>query len=158
MANNQNVINLLNDLIQLDFDAVQAYGQAIDNIDDNTVRSRIQEFQRDHERHIRDLSDCVRDLGGTPAERKRDFKGFLLEGFTAIRSAIGTDGALKAMRSNEQLTNRSYDKALGENLPDKVREVVARNREDERRHLAYIEDVLDRKQHQESGVGAHGGM
>lgn len=156
--NNQNVIKILNDLIKLDADAVNAYGQAIDNIDDNTVRSRIQEFQRDHERHIRDLSECVRDLGGTPVERKRDFKGFLLEGFTAIRSATGTDGALKAMRTNEQLTNRSYDKALSENLPEKVREVVARNREDERRHLAYIEDVLSRREQRDSGVGAHGNM
>jgi uncharacterized protein (TIGR02284 family) len=139
---NEKVISILNDLIQLDIDAVHAYGQAIDNIEDSVVRGRLLEFQSDHERHIRELSQIVRDQGGTPIEHKRDFKGFLIEGMTAIRSATGTKGALKAMKTNELLTNRKYDKALEEALPPRVRDLVLRNRDDERRHLQYIESCL----------------
>jgi uncharacterized protein (TIGR02284 family) len=139
---NEKVISIVNDLIQLDIDAVHAYGQAIDNIEDSVVRGRLLEFQNDHERHIRELSQLVRDQGGTPIEHKRDFKGFLIEGMTAIRSATGTKGALKAMKTNELLTNRKYEKALEEALPPRVRDLILRNRDDERRHLQYIETCL----------------
>jgi uncharacterized protein (TIGR02284 family) len=140
---NENVISVLNDLIQLDIDAVHAYGQAIDNVEDSVVRGRLLEFQNDHERHIRELSEAVHEQGGTAIEHKRDFKGFLIEGMTAIRSATGTKGALKAMKTNEVLTNRKYDKALDEDLPPRVRDLVLRNRDDERRHLQYIESCLN---------------
>jgi uncharacterized protein (TIGR02284 family) len=142
---NEKVISVLNDLIQLDIDAVHAYGQAIDNVEESVVRSRLLEFQNDHERHIRELGQEVLNQGGTPIEHKRDFKGFLIEGMTAIRSATGTRGALKAMRTNEVLTNRQYDKALEEALPPRVRDLVMRNRDDERRHLQYIDSCLSSK-------------
>jgi len=139
---NEDIISTLNDLLQLDVDAVHAYEQAIDNIDDQQVAARISEFRDDHERHIRDLGDAVTMLGGTPVEPSRDVKGFFIEGFTAIRSATGTEGALEAMRTNEVLTNNKYDKALEDELPEQVRSLVERNRDDERRHLQYIDDVL----------------
>jgi uncharacterized protein (TIGR02284 family) len=142
---NEKTISVLNNLIQLDIDAVHAYGQAIDNMDDAVVKNRLQEFQGDHERHIRVLMEVVREQGGTPIEYKRDFKGFLIEGMTAIRSAMGTKGALKAMKTNEVLTNRRYDAALQEDLPPRVRDIVMRNRDDERRHLQYIESCLTGK-------------
>lgn len=142
---NEKIISVLNDLIQLDIDAVHAYGQAIDNVEESVVRGRLLEFQNDHERHIRELGQAVLDQGGTPIEHKRDFKGFLIEGMTAIRSATGTKGALKAMRTNEVLTNRQYDKALEEALPPRVRDLVMRNRDDERRHLQYIDSCLSSK-------------
>jgi uncharacterized protein (TIGR02284 family) len=137
-------IDCLNDLIQLDYDAVQAYKQAIEKIDDGVARADLVAFQADHERHIADLSQAVRMLGGEPEKMGRDFKGVLLEGLTALRAVTGNLGALRAMRMNEKLTNRSYEKALETRLPGSARDVVLRNREDERRHLASIEMHIER--------------
>jgi uncharacterized protein (TIGR02284 family) len=134
----------MNELIQLDYDAVQAYKQAIEKIDDTIARLDLESFQADHERHIADLSQAVRLLGGQPEGTGRDLKGLLLEGLTALRSVTGTLGALKAMRMNEKLTNRSYERALEAKLPPTARDVVLRNREDERRHLAAIEQHIER--------------
>jgi hypothetical protein len=50
-----------------------------------------------------------------------------------------------AMRGNEELTNRRYDAALKDELPESCRTVVANNRNDERRHLAWIKDALTKK-------------
>ncbi len=135
----------LSSLAQLDIDAVHAYGQAMKNIDVAMVRNQLSRFQADHERHITDLSECIRRLGEEPPEYARDFKGFLLEGFTAIRSATGTEGALKAMKSNEEKTNKDYNAALSWDLPADVRAIVQRNYEDERRHLAYVEEALSER-------------
>lgn len=137
-------IEIMNDLIQLDFDAIQAYKQAIEKCKDVTARADLIAFQADHERHITDLSQAVRMLGGEPAGRGRDLKGVLLEGLTALRSVSGTLGALRAMKMNEKLTNRAYERTLEAKLPGSARDVVLRNRDDERRHLASIEMHIDR--------------
>jgi uncharacterized protein (TIGR02284 family) len=137
-----NIIEQLNELIQLDIDAVHAYQQAIDRIDVPGIAEDLEGFKGDHERHIDELSAAVRRLGGEPPKRTRDFKGYLIEGFTALRSITGTEGALKAMRSNERTTNKKYDEALSEPLPPDIAALVRRNRDDERRHLQYIENAL----------------
>jgi len=137
-------IDCLNDLIQLDYDAIQAYKQAIDKIDDPYARADLIAFQGDHERHITDLRQAVRSLGGAPERSGRDLKGILLEGLTALRAVTGDLGALRAMRLNEKLTNRAYDRALEVRLPGTTRDVVLRNRDDERRHLVSIEAHIER--------------
>lgn len=133
----EDLIEELNDLIQLDFDAVRAYDQAIEKVEDDDARDDLQQFKLDHERHIQDLGKIVRKLGGVPKDGP-DLKGILLEGMTALRSATGTLGALKAMRMNEKITNKSYAKALELPLSQEFLDVVMRNREDERRHLIAI--------------------
>lgn len=140
-----NAADKLIQLIHLDIDAALAYAQAIENVDMPEVAKRLTEFRRDHERHIDELSIEVRRLGGEPPERKRDVKGFFIEKFTAIRSKTGTEGALKAMRMNEELTNITYETALKTEMPESARAIVLRNRDDERRHLAYIQNAIKEK-------------
>jgi uncharacterized protein (TIGR02284 family) len=135
------LIDKLNDLIQLDYDAVGAYEAAVDRIDVESIRSRLREFQNDHRRHITDLSAQVSRLGGTP-KQKPNVKGFVLKGFTAVTSMMGNEAALRAMQGNEKLTNSSYASALRENWPADIRNVIEQNYRDEQRHLAYIEDAL----------------
>jgi uncharacterized protein (TIGR02284 family) len=135
------VCGKLNDLIMLDYDAIKAYQSAIDRIEVGSIRSELESFRKDHERHVQVLSHEVRKLGGTPASR-RDLKGPFIQGFTAIMAMMGIEEALRAMKTNEQLTTRSYANALKEVLPDDCRRVVEANFADEQRHLAYIEAAL----------------
>ncbi len=135
------IIDKLNDLIAIDYDAVSAYEAAIRRIQAPIIRDRLREFQGDHERHISDLARFVRDFGGTPRERP-DAKGFFLKAFTAVTSMMGDRAALSAMKTNEELTNRTYDRALEELWPASVQDVLVRNRDDERRHLSFIEQSI----------------
>lgn len=144
MDTNQ-TIKELNELIQLDIDAIQAYDQAISNVSETNVKQQLETFKADHHRHVTELSDEVRKVGGQPPEFKRDAKGFLMQGFTAIRSATGTEGALKAMRMNEKLTNRNYAEAVKKNFPANIQSVVERNLADEQKHLSWIEDAIQRR-------------
>lgn len=137
------VCDHLNKLIQLDFDAAGTYREALLHVDDPGVRGDLHAFLGDHERHVMELSTIVRDLGGTPISAHRDFKGAVLETMTRLRSR-GTLGALRAMRTNEKLTNRSYDKALDFYMPPLGQAIVLENLKDERRHLATIEAHIER--------------
>lgn len=137
-------VEKLNDLIAVDIDAVNAYGAAIERIKHADIKHRLGEFQKDHERHIRELSAHVTKFGGKPRTRA-DVKGFFLKGFTALTSMVGDEAALRAMQGNEQLTNRSYKEALEEAWPDDLRQLIAHNYADEQRHLAYIRESLQHR-------------
>ncbi|MBI3555603.1 MAG: DUF2383 domain-containing protein [Deltaproteobacteria bacterium] len=143
MVDSKDLLKQLDSLAQLDIDAVHAYTAAIDRIDLPDVKEQLTVFRGDHERHIVELSPFVERMGGKPPKRTPDFKGFLIQGFTAVRSMISNESALKAMKSNEELTNKSYDKALELQLPQDIRAVIEKNRGDERRHLAYVNKCIE---------------
>jgi len=132
------VCDHLNKLIQLDVDAIGTYREAIGHVTDVEVRDDLASFMADHERHVMELTGIVRDLGGTPIRIHRDLKGAVLEGVTRLRSR-DTLGALRAMRLNEKLTNRVYDRASHFYMPPIGQVIVVENCDDERRHLAAIE-------------------
>jgi uncharacterized protein (TIGR02284 family) len=137
------MIKKLSSLVQLDIDAIHAYDQALEKIDFPVIHKQLTRFKSDHQRHVESLSDAIRRFGGEPPTFSPDFKGFLIQGFTALRSISGTEGALKAMKTNEMLTNSTYDDALSWDFPSDVREIIVRNREDERQHLQYIERAIE---------------
>ena len=106
------LLKRLESLAQLDIDAVHAYTAAIERIDLSDVKERLIAFRGDHERHIADLSPLIEELGGQAPKNTPDFKGFVIQGFTALRSMISNESALKAMKSNEELTNKTYEQRL----------------------------------------------
>ena len=139
------MISELRSLVQLDIDAAHAYRQAIPEIDSDEIQNQLGKFLDDHERHVVELSDAIRGLGAEAPEYSRSFKGFLISGFTAIRSAMGIESALKAMRTNERLTGKAYAESAKLDFPPNIKERVMRNFEDEKRHLAYMEETLAAK-------------
>lgn len=139
---NKDIVRNLKKLFHLDVDAVHAYDQAIKNIKNKRVRDKITEFQADHERHIRNLSEIIRSLNETPPTYSKDFKGYFMKGFTAIRSTTGTEGALKAMQTNEEITNKHYNEAMKWDIPADMKETLKNHFEDEKRHLSYIKQAL----------------
>jgi hypothetical protein len=139
------VVEHLNELRQLDYDAVQAYEQAIQHSEREVdVLMDLMTFKLDHERHIVELDVVIAALGGAPAELHRDLKGVLLEGMTKLRAVTGTIGALKAMRTIEKLTNTRYDRAVEVVAPGDVRLVISMALDDERRHQAAIDAHIAR--------------
>lgn len=143
---NQKIVKLLADLAQLDIDASYAYEQALKNIDQQDIYRDIDMFRNDHLRHIDELNALIEKYDGEPVEKSQDFKGYLIEGFTSLRSMTGTEGALKAMESNEVLTNKNYKSALDQanNVPNEVKDLLNANYGDEQRHLDYIRNTLKR--------------
>lgn len=144
-------IDKLGDLLKLDVDAARAYDEAIEKIDEEDIRLQLGKYRDDHHRHVSEITALINDMGGQAPEPDQDFKGKLIEGVTALRSGMGTDSALKAMRMNEQLTNRTYENAVEWAVSTEAHEFIRRGYEDERKHLAYIEQALS------AGVGGRTG-
>jgi uncharacterized protein (TIGR02284 family) len=138
----EDILDNLEKLIQLDVDATHAYDQAIKNVNEQVIKDKLIQFQADHRKHIDLLSARVLELGGTPPELTSDFKGFLITGFTALRSLTGTKGALEAMETNERLTTSKYEEASKKDFPADVLSIVRANLADEQRHLSFMREAL----------------
>ena len=135
--------DLLTDLIQLDYDAADAYQAAIDRLENASYRAELALFNADHLRHIEELGDALGAMGRTPP-KQGDIKRFLTKGKVVIGSLMGDEAILQAMRTNEEDTNTAYERAVGfRNVPPSTEEILERAREDERRHLAWILAAID---------------
>lgn len=139
------IVKELKGLCQLDIDAVHAYNECIHHIDISDVKRTIDRFRSDHERHIKDISALIHGYKEKAPEFSPDLKGYMLDVFSKLRSLSGTEGALKSLKSGENLTNKRYAKALDLDFPANVKDVIERNYRDEQRHLTYVEECIDNK-------------
>lgn len=158
---NKEIIERLGSLMRLDHDAVLAYNRAIDDISTRSIKTALQRFRSDHERHVGTLGDMIRNAGGEPPSLSRDARGVFLEGMTAIQSEMGERAALKACETGEKYVNYKYNQAVNDDFPRHVKQLLERNYDDEKRHLAYIQERLQampRKAHlgRTIGLGALG--
>jgi uncharacterized protein (TIGR02284 family) len=134
------VISVLNNLVELDYDAIEAYKAAIDRLSGLADRQQLGEFLADHRRHVTELSLIVRNFGAEPPKHG-DVKQVLTKGKVVLGGLMGEKAVFEAMRSNEDDTNRMYEKATNEpGIPVDVLAVLERNLSDERRHRAWFVD------------------
>ena len=139
------VLDGLNDLLQLDHDAVGAYDIAIEKLQDRDHADQIAGFRRDHERHIRELNELIATLGGTPKNEPHATGPFKLA-LQSLGGLAGDRGVLMAWRTNELQVRTKYDSyASKANLwPSDVKRMIDRAALDEERHYAWVADVLQR--------------
>ncbi len=134
---------LLNALIELDFDAIEAYRVAIEKIENDGDRGQLGKFMGDHERHVTELQQLVTDLGDEPVV-EGDIKAVLTKGKVFLGGIFGDRAILTAMRTNEDDTNTAYERAAArDDLPAHGAAVISRNLADERRHRAYLEARIE---------------
>ena len=142
MIDAKKTVALLNALIHLDFDAVAAYEAAIDRLHLVDDKDQLGRFMADHRRHIVELTAIVAQNDGQPVSAA-DYKEVLTKGRVVIAGLMGERAVLEAMKSNEDATNAAYEKATREpTITSRVRVVLERNLNDERRHRTWIEQRL----------------
>jgi uncharacterized protein (TIGR02284 family) len=133
---------LLNDLIQLDYDAAQAYQAAIDRLDNPAFKAAMVEFKEDHLRHTRELGGCLSQLGREPPH-EGDVKEIVTKGKVVIAGLMGDKAILQAMLTNENDTVTAYERAARfQDARADVRQVIQRACDDEVRHRAWIDSAI----------------
>jgi len=137
-----NLTSVLHELIELDYDAVEAYRAAIDRLTDATAKAALTEFMADHRRHINELGVRLSAMGSEPP-RGPDAKRILTQGKVVIAGLFGDQAVLRAMKSNEDDTNTAYERvAARSDLTLELQALLRRNLDDERRHRAWIVNAL----------------
>ncbi len=140
----------LNDLLQLDYDAVQAYTVAIERLGDVEAKNAIAAFREDHERHIRDLTQLIRSRGGDPINLPHLPTGIFKLAVQGVGAAGGDKGILLAYKSNERQVRDKYRRAANRAHDPEVTAIIRRSADDEQRHYTW---ALERLEDMGVGVG-----
>lgn len=132
----------LQDLVELELDAVQAYQAAVDRIEDPLSKNQLGEFLADHRRHVDTVQALLRAHQQTvPTEPSG--KQWLAKGKVVIGGLLGDAAVLAAMRSNEQDTNTAYERIVAhEGLWPDAKPALEQGLADERRHRDWLEQAL----------------
>lgn len=146
--NDAALIAELNDLLQLDHDAVEAYTIAIDLVRSPAYRETLVQYRADHKRHIEELAALVRARGGLPTELPHPTAPLKLA-VQALGAAPGDTTLLLAFKAVEGQGRDKYRRAAQRSHARDVAEVIHRAAEDENRHYQWCEQTLT-----ELGVGA----
>ena len=147
-TNDSKLISELNDLLQLDHDAVEAYTIAIDRVRDARHRESLVEFRADHKRHIEELAALVRAKGGLPIELPHP-TGALKLAVQALGSLGDDTSLLLAFKAVEGQVRDKYQRAAQRISAPDASPVVTRGAADEAKHYAWVERTL-----QELGAGS----
>jgi rubrerythrin len=138
-------IAMLNDLLQLDHDAVGAYGVAIHASADESHRETLREFRADHERHIEEITRLIQDRDGKPIQAPHLPTSVFKLAVQKAGSLGGETALLLAFKANERQSRDKYRRSA-ENSDDlEVADVLARAADDEVRHYDWaVRALLER--------------
>jgi rubrerythrin len=140
-------IATLNDLLQLDHDAVGAYGIAIHATTDESRRETLREFRADHERHIEEITRLIQDRGGKPIQAPHLPTSVFKLAIQKAGTLGGETALLLAFKANERQSRDKYRRAAEDSDDLEVADVLARAADDEIRHYDWAARTL-----QELGV------
>ncbi|HYH80231.1 MAG TPA: ferritin-like domain-containing protein [Longimicrobium sp.] len=136
------LLALLNDLLALDHDAIQAYSIAIGRISRAEYREALAGFRGDHQRHVDQLTQIVQDRGGVPVQMPHLPTGAFKAAMQAL-STLGDDRAvLLAFKTNEGQVRDRYRRAADQPFDPAVGAVISTAARDEEQHYAWVEQVL----------------
>jgi rubrerythrin len=141
----EEVVDALNDLLQLEYDALGAYELALENLPAPEHREQLELFRRHHERHVQELNMHIHSLGGSPANEPHA-TGPLKQALQGLGALGGARGTLIAYRSNElQIRDRYTDcVARAVHWPPGPRKMVERHAVEEERHVRWATALLER--------------
>ena len=141
------LIATLNDLLQLEHDALPAYALAIAGLRDAGLREALEAFRQDHLRHVGELTGLVRGRGGLPLALPHLPTGLLKLAVQASGLPGGDRGVLLAFRANEWQSREKYARAAavggGRDDDPEVADVLRRAVEDEARHYSWTVEALE---------------
>lgn len=134
----------LKKLIILDHEAVEVYEAALHRLENRAYKLMFEEFKRDHERHISEVSKLLKLYNESPPAKFR-MKSFLSQGKANLLTLSGDKAILYAMRSNALDMNAAYTRIINLNakeIPQPLQRMLQQGLQDERCHLNWIETKL----------------
>jgi rubrerythrin len=136
-----NFADALKDLLELDYDAVEAYDAAIKRLENDNYKQKMTEFSADHKRHIEEISVLL-ESHDVDFESGPSAKQWLTKGKVVLADMMGDSTILKAMLSNEEDTNTAYERINNhKEVWDDAQEILKRGLADERKHKEWLSRI-----------------
>lgn len=144
MPDDAELVAELNDLLQLDQDAVGAYTLAIQALPMDAYREALTRYRADHERHVAELRELIRAHGGTPVAIPHLPTGVFKLAVQALGDLGDARAVLAAFKTNEGQVRDKYRRHADRLHPPDVDTVLRRAAADEEEHYRWAAEMLDR--------------
>ena len=133
----------LNDILQLDHDALAAYSLAIKELDGVDYKAAVTQFRHDHERHVEELTALIKQRGGVPVQLSHQPTGIFKLAMQGLGAVGGDREVLLAWRTNERQARDKYARAAAmTEVPPDVHAVFQRGAAHEVRHYEWATRTL----------------
>lgn len=140
----RDLAQVLNHLLHLGYDLAGAYKTARARLKNPALLERLRAIDESHLGYMRDLSECVVNLGHTPTT-SGDLHGLLERGRVILGDLRGELGILKAMAANEKDMCTAYKRALAHpGMPSEISVVISKALAHETRHRVLYDHILGR--------------
>lgn len=134
--------NQLKMLIQYEIDGAFLLSQAIENVNSPAIRETLIKFRQECEETIQELAHLIHHYGGEAPAHTKDFKGFFMQGYAAMRGLFSDQGVVKALHTNLSLIVRAFEAALLTDLPEAVKPKVQKAHSTAKAHLDYVKSQI----------------
>ncbi|MFC7739201.1 hypothetical protein ACFQX4_26325 [Roseomonas sp. GCM10028921] len=132
----------LADLLQLENDTLPMDSVAISALRDPALRERLQAYREDHERHARDLTALIRELGGVPPVLPHLPTGLLKLGVQMAGLPGGDRTILIGFVSNEWQSREKYARYAAKSYPPAMAALIGSYAADEAIHYSWATEAL----------------
>ena len=145
MADNDDIISKLNELIETSRDGEEGFRSSAENVEDPRLKEFFMRRSQEVAASVRELQDLVRSLGGEPAE-STSIGGTLHRRWIDIKTAFtrnDTVAVLEETERGEDVALNAYRKAAEKDLPTHVKFVVVRQLEGAKRNHDQVKQLRD---------------
>ncbi len=129
-------------LVHNEIDASFLFSQAIENVKNKAIKGYLVEAKAECENNIKTLSSLLSQYGKEAPEHTKDFKGYFMQGYLAMRGCTSDQGLMSALYSNLKMLLGAYEDALKREFREDVKEKIAQLYENAKAHLSYVEGQM----------------
>lgn len=145
MADNDDIISILNDLIEVSKDGEEGFRSSAENVDDPQLKAYFMRRSQEVASSVPELQDLVRSLGGEPASSS-SLGGALHRRWIDLKTALTSNDTLAVLNETERgedVALAAYQKAADMDLPTHIRFVVVRQLEGAKRNHNEVKQLRD---------------
>jgi len=132
--------NALEELVKVEYMAIAAYDQAIDETEDSRLRKQYTPFRNDHEKQARDLNNRLADIGGDPLEYGVGSGKVKAGLWGKITGLFGDAASIGGMVAGAEDGIRIYLDHLDEVHDSKALSIIRRNLEAKQQETRWLEE------------------
>lgn len=145
MADNNEIISTLNDLIEVSKDGEEGFRSSAKNVDDPQLKTFFLRRSKEVATSVQELQELVRSLGGKPADSS-SLSGTLHRRWIDLKTALTSNDTVAVLNETERgedVALATYRKAAEKELPPHIRFVVVRQLEGAKRNHDEVKRLRD---------------
>jgi len=134
----------LKQLIELEYDVIEAYELAINNLSNIKYQTQFNEFLKDHRQYIEKFSKILGEHGRLAPNGSNERNQQLTKGKTIINTLVEDEVILEAMRMNETDVDTAYERISNRSdIWQDANVFIVRGWTDIKRHRTWFDNVLN---------------